>query len=301
MSESALTQQLVNGLTLGCMYALIALGYTLIFGVMRLIFFAQGELCMVGALAAFLVFGRLAGRVGEGSPLALIVALAAAVAASAIVAALSEYLAIRPIRRAARTKQLIASLGVSLILQNAVLLGVGAENFSFPSLLPASSWSVLGAVVTPVQVFIIACSLLLMLTLQWLLTSTRLGLRLRAVSENTETAELDGIDIDRTIRATFVIGAVLAAFAGVMMGSYDGVVKYNMGFLPGIKGFTAAILGGIGRASGAMVGGLFLGLAETLAAGYVSSTYKDVIAFGLLVLILLVRPSGLVGKRWATA
>src|SRR5215207_1335871 len=153
MSESALTQQLVNGLTLGCMYALIALGYTLIFGVMRLIFFAQGELCMVGALAAFLVFGRLAGRVGEGSPLALIVALAAAVAASAIVAALSEYLAIRPIRRAARTKQLIASLGVSLILQNAVLLGVGAENFSFPSLLPASSWSVLGAVVTPVQVF----------------------------------------------------------------------------------------------------------------------------------------------------
>lgn len=299
--ESAFIQQLINGVTLGCMYVLIALGYTLIFGVMRLIFFAQGELCMVGAFASIGAASWLSGQGNISPTMTLIIALTAAVSVAVLTGVISERLAIKPIRRAARTKQLIASLGVSLILQNIVLLKVGAENFSFPHLFPEAIWTMWGAKVSPTQVFIVGCSLLLMLSLHLVLHATRIGLQLRAVSESPGTAELDGISIDRTILITFILGSVLAGFAGVMMGSYDGVAKYNMGFLPGIKGFTAAILGGIGRPVGAMIGGIVLGLAETLAAGYISSTYRDVIAFGLLILILIFRPSGLLGKSWSTA
>ena len=295
MAESTLIQQLINGVTIGCVYGVIALGYTLIFGVMRLIFFAQGELCMIAAFAALGSVLWL-GKYTTVSPWGLLIlALIGAVVITVLVGVLAERLALRPIRQAARTKQLIASLGVSMILQNVVLLKVGAGNYSFPSLFPNAVWSVGGARVTSVQLFIVGCSLLLMVGLHWMLHTTRTGLRLRAVSESTETAELDGINVDRIIMVTFVIGSVLAGSAGVMMGAYDGVAKYNMGFLPGIKGFTAAILGGFGRPAGAMVGGLVLGLAETMAAGYISSSYKDVIAFTLLVFILVIRPGGLVG------
>ena len=295
MIVSELAQQLVNGLAIGCMYALIGLGYTLIFGVMRLIFFAQGELCMVGAIAA-LGAARLANdQLPGGTPMILLIALAAAVVASAATGVLAERLAIWPIRRAARTKQLIASLGISLILQNLVLLRVSAESMPFPPLLADSRFVIGTATVTSAQLSIILGSIVLMSLLQWLLRATRIGLRIRAVAEDSETAELDGIDVRRTVMATFAIGSALAGLAGVMMGCYDGVAKYNMGFLPGIKGFTAAILGGFGQPRGAMIGGLALGLAETLAAGYISSTYKDLIAFGILVLVILVRPSGLLG------
>jgi branched-chain amino acid transport system permease protein len=300
MIASELAQQLVNGLTLGCMYALIALGYTLIFGVMRLIFFAQGELCMVGAMAAVGAVRLAGGRVPGGALVVLLIALAVAVTASIITGVLAERIAIRPIRKAARTKQLIASLGVSMILQNLVLLRVSAESIPFPNLLPDFRLALGDSSVTSVQLFIIAGSLSLMFALQWLLRTTRIGLHIRAVAENSETAELDGINVGRTVMATFVVGSILAGVAGVMMGTYDGVAKYNMGFLPGIKGFTAAILGGFGQPVGAMIGGLALGLAETIAAGYISSTYKDVIAFAVLVLVILVRPTGLIGKGLAT-
>lgn len=291
-----LTQQLLNGIAIGCMYALIALGYTLIFGVMRLIFFAQGELCMVGAFTALGILHFLGWREPGGYSV-LIVALVAGVMGAVVTGVVAERLAIRPIRRAARTKQLIASVGVSMILQNVVMLKVSTENIAFPQLLPDAAWTLGTVIISPVQVFIIACSLVLMLILQWLMRHTQTGLHIRAVAESVQTAELDGINVNRTMMLTFVIGSVLAGFAGIMMGAYDGIAKYNMGFLPGIKGFTAAILGGFGQPTGSMVGGLTLGLAETLAAGYVSSAYKDLLAFAVLVLVLVVRPSGLLGKR----
>jgi branched-chain amino acid transport system permease protein len=296
MNESAIVQQLVNGVTLGCMYALIALGYTLVFGVMRLIFFAQGELCMVGAFATLFAF-----RLSGGHLIAMVVSLLAAIIVTALIGLIAERIAVRPIRRAARTKQLIASLGVSLILQNLAMLLVSAESIPFPQLFSDAIWSVHGVILTPTHLFIICCSLLVMGGLHYLLHHTEVGLRIRAVAESAETAELDGVNIGWAVMLTFVLGSVLAGFAGVMMGTYDGVAKYNMGFLPGIKGFTAAILGGFGQPFGAVIGGILLGLAETIAAGYLSSTYKDVIAFAVLVLVLLIRPGGLISKGTASA
>lgn len=298
---STFVQQLINGFTLGCVYALIALGYTLIFGVMRLIFFAQGELCMVGAFGAVIAVTALKKYFHIPALGLFAIALISAVLLATLIGILSERLAIRPLRRAARTKQLIGSLGVSLILQNVVLLALGPQTFSFPTVFPDLSWVLQGVRISAVQLLIMLLSLVSMVGLYWLLRFSRVGLHIRAVSENREIAELDGINVDRTILATFVIGSVLAGLAGVMMGSYDGVAKYNMGFIPGIKGFTAGILGGFGNPLGAMVGGIVLGLAETLAAGYISSTYKDLIAFMLLVVILVARPAGMFGTRsWST-
>jgi branched-chain amino acid transport system permease protein len=279
------------------MYALIALGYTLIFGVMRLVFFAQGDLCMVGALAATGAAGWFAQPGPGGRWWALLVAVAAAAAAAAAAGLAAERLTIRPLRRADRTKQLIGSLGVSMIIQNVCMLLVSSENLPFPALLPEATLRVGTTTIGAVQVFVIGCSLLLMAALHWLLHHTRLGLRLRAVAESPSTAELDGIDSVSVVRQTFLIGSVLAGVAGVMLGSYDGVAKYSMGFVPGIKGFTAAVLGGFGQPRGAMLGGLILGVAETLAAGYVSSTYKDVLAFAILIFVLLMRPSGLISSQ----
>lgn len=297
MLEAALGQQFINGLTLGCMYALIALGYTLIFGVMRLIFFAQGDLCMVGAFAA-LGAVNLFDRSWPGNHWwSFLIALLAAAAAAIVVGLLAERLTVRPLRRADRTKQLIASLGVSMVLQNLCLLAVSSENLTFPKIMPEAKISLGTTSIGTVQIFVIGCSLLLMILLQWLLHNTQTGFRLRAVAENAETAELDGINITNAVRLTFVIGSILAGFAGVMMGIYDGIAKYNMGFVPGIKGFTAAILGGFGQPRGAVLGGLVLGVAETFAAGYISSTYKDVLAFAVLVLVILIRPRGLITNQ----
>jgi len=294
MIEASLGQQIVNGLTMGCMYALIALGYTLIFGVMRLIFFAQGDLCMVGAFAALGAVTSLSGSAPSNSSWLFAVALVAATASAVFVGLVSERLAIRPLLQADRTKQLIASLGVSMILQNLCLWTISTENLSFPNVLPAARLEIGTTTIGTVQIFVVGCSLFLMAVLQWFLHYTQRGLRLRAMAESPATAELDGINVTSAMRLVFIIGSVLAGITGVMIGAYDGIVKYNMGFVPGIKGFTAAILGGFGQPRGAMLGGLVLGLAETLAAGYVSSTYKDVLAFAILVSVVLVRPRGLI-------
>ena len=270
VNGSIFLQQILNGLTLGCVYALIALGYTLIFGVMRLIFFAQGEICMLGA------FGAMAALAWLTPPaiLALPTALCGALLVSVLAGVLAERFAMRPLRGAPRTKQLIASLGVSMILQNAVLLWVSSENIVFPSVIPFRQWSVGALKITSVSAAILLGAPLLMLGLKLVLHHTRVGLHLRAVAESPETAQLDGIRIDRTMMLTFVVGSVLAAFAGIMLGSYYGIAKYDMGFVPGIKG-----------------------LSECLAAGYVSSTYKDLLAFIVLVLVLVVRPEGLLGRK----
>lgn len=292
MTVSILLQQLLNGLTLGCIYGLIALGYTLIFGVMRLIFFAQGDLCMIGAFGAFGAISLFP----NGRAFALPIALAGATAAAVAVGVLSQRVAMRPLRSAPRTKQLIASIGVSIVLQNAVLVWVSSQTLVFPTVLPGANWLIDGVTVNPSTPFIVVGAAILMTALEWTLRRTRLGLHLRAVSESPETAELDGISVDGAMTWTFIIGSILAACAGVMLCIHDGVAKYDMGFLPGIKGFTAAIVGGFGRPSGAMLGGILLGIAEGLAAGYISSIYKDLIAFVLLVLVLVARPEGLLPR-----
>lgn len=295
MAGAEFAQHVINGLTSGSVYALIALGYTLIFGVMKLIFFAQGDLCMVGAFGAFALLTWLGPF--ESPLVGTSIAVVGAAAAAVVIGLLAERLAIRPIRSAPRTKQLIASLGVSMILQNAALLGISSQFKVFPQTLPTSVWSVGSVTITATQACILLSAILLMGGLHYVLRSTRVGLQMRAVADSPIDAELDGIDVGRTVSWTFGLGAGLAGFAGVMMGLYDGVIKYDMGFLPGIKGFTAAILGGFGSPIGAMLGGLLLGLSESMASGYISARNKDVVAFIVLVLVLIVRPSGLIGRR----
>lgn len=298
MTSSVLGQQLVNGITLGCMYALIALGYTLIFGVIKVIFFAQGELSMVGAFVALGCIILLTKQeIIPQTPLLVIpAALSVAIIITAVVGILAERLALRPIRKAHRTKQLIASLGVSIVLQNIVFLKVASESRPFPQIFPIREFSVGGVTVTSLQICIVLLVITLTLVLELFMRRSRLGLAMRATAENQINAALVGIDVNRTISMTFVIGSALAATAGLMMATYDGVVKYDMGFLPGIKGFTAAILGGIGNVRGGIVGGLLLGLVEAFGAGFVSSESRHLFAFVTLVAVLTFRPSGILGE-----
>jgi len=298
MTESAIWQQLVNGLTLGCMYALIALGYTLIFGIIRVIFFAQGELSMVGAFVALGCFSSLLGWEGvPQTPFLLIpIALIAGIIVAAVLGVLAERLALRPIRTAHRTKQLITSLGVSIVLQNIVFLTVTSESKPFPAVFPLASFEIGSVTITNLQVFIVLLAVALMIGLEAFIRHSRLGLAMRAAAESQHNAALVGIDVNQTISLTFVIGSSLAAAAGLMMAMYDGIVKYDMGFLPGIKGFTAAILGGIGNVRGGMVGGIVLGMVEALGAGLISSENRHLFAFVTLVAILTFRPSGILGE-----
>jgi branched-chain amino acid transport system permease protein len=298
MSGTMLVQQLVNGLALGCIYALIALGYTLIFGVIKVIFFAQGELSMIGAFVALGCLTVLAGHEGiPQTPFFLIpIALLASTVITGGVGLLSERIALRPIRRAHRTKQLIASLGVSIALQNIVFLKITSDSQPFPTIFPVNEIKIGSVIVTNLQVFIIVFALVLATVLDALISRSRLGLAMRATAENQNNAALAGINVGRTISMTFVIGSALAATAGLMMAMYDGVVKYDMGFLPGIKGFTAAILGGIGNVRGGIIGGIILGLVEALGAGLISSENRHLFAFVALVAILTFRPAGILGE-----
>lgn len=291
-------QQLVNGLSLGCIYALIALGYTLIFGVIQIIFFAQGDLAMIGAFLALGTLKLLESFLGtEPSPiLAIPFVFGVPMLGTAIVGLLAERVAIRPIRKAPRIKGLITSLGVSIVLQNAIMVTISSNNLSFSPLF-AASYNVGGVSVKALQLFLFALTVVLMWSLHLFVTKNRIGLAIRAISESHSMAELMGIPVNRIIQYTFVLGAFLATFAGVIMGMYYGIVKYDMGLIPGIKGFTAAVLGGVGNFKGAMLGGLLLGVIEAFGAGYISSNYKDVFAFIILVAILVLKPSGLLGER----
>jgi branched-chain amino acid transport system permease protein len=294
-----LEQLLVNGITLGCIYALVAVGYTLIFGIIQVIFFAQGELSMIGAFLAIGVMQVLAPGL---HPLLLVPSvLAVSVIGTAAVGVLAERTAIRPLRNAPRIKGLISSLGVSMVLQYIVFLWVGSGNFVFPqfSISQGGAFSIGGAVVKPIQVVIVILCVMTMVSLHQFMQRSRLGLAMRAVAENPRNAQLAGIDPDRTILLTFMIASSLAAVAGLAMALYYGVVKYDMGFAPGIKGFTAAILGGVGNIQGGVLGGILIGLVETLGAGYISSTYRDLLTFVILVLVLVFKPSGLLGTRLA--
>ena len=297
-------QQLINGIVLGSIYSLVALGYTMVYGILELINFAHGDVVMLGALVALTVITHLAGT-GLPGPLIVLIGAGVAIPVCMTTGFLIERIAYRPLRRAPRLAPLITAIGVSISLQQIAVLIWGRQYISFPPLLAKDPILVGGAVITGLQIFIVVCSGLLMTGLLLVVQRTRLGRAMRATAQNPQVAGLMGVDINRIISITFVMGSALAAVAGVLISAYYNVGHYYMGFMLGLKAFTAAVLGGIGNLAGAMLGGLLLGIIESLGAGYIGdltgglfgSNYKDVFAFLVLIGVLILRPSGLLGTR----
>ena len=289
-------QQLVNGIAWGSIYALIALGYTMVYGVLRLINFAHGDVYMVGAYAGLFCAGWL--RAGAEPTLgkALLV-LVFAMAFCAAVGMVIERAAYRPVRRQPRLTSLITAIGVSLFLENLGNVLLGARPRAFPEIIRNRQVEVAGVVLGTHQLLVLGVSVALMALLQLVVHRTKIGKAMRAVSYSADAARLMGIPTDTVIAFTFAVGSALAAAAGVLVGLYLPRVDPLMGLVPGLKAFVAAVLGGIGSIPGAMVGGLVMGVAETMVVAYLSPTYRDAIAFGILILILLFRPSGLLGKH----
>lgn len=285
-----------SGLTRGSIYALLALGYTMVYGIIKLINFAHGEIYMIGAFTALIVAGALS-LVGMPALAILVIASLVALVYSSMYGFTIEKVAYKPLRGSARLSVLIVAIGMSLFLQNYVLLAQTANFLPFPSLLPditlPESWR--GLVTVP-QMFIFVATAIVMVLLTWLIKFTRIGKSMRATSQDRTMAMLLGINVNRVISYTFVIGSFTAALGGILISSYTGQINYYIGFLAGIKAFVAAVLGGIGSVPGAVLGSMVLGMAESYAAGYVSSVYEDVFAFIILVLILIFKPSGLLGK-----
>jgi len=299
-------QQIINGLVLGSMYALVALGYTMVYGIVNLINFAHGEVLMVGAMVAFTVVSLL-GDSGLPGWLILLIAIPNAMLVCAALNVAIEKLAYRPLRNAPRLAPLITAMGVSLLLQTLAMVIWKPNPKPFPQLLTVDPIDLGGPVITITQLLILLATAIILVLLVVLVNQTRLGRAMRATAENPRVASLMGVNPDRVISATFVIGAVLAALAGIMWAANYGTVQHAMGFLPGLKAFTAAVLGGIGNLPGAVVGGLLLGLVEAIGAGYLGdltggvlgSHYADIFAFAALILVLTLRPSGLLGERVA--
>lgn len=291
-------QQLINGITLGSIYGLISLGYTLVYGILMMINFAHSEIFMVGAFIS-LGFLLIPGLNNAPSFLQLLFSLLAAMAGSAILGFLIEKIAYRPLRHASRLAPLISAIGVSIFLQNLIFLLVSNQSLPYPELFPVKQFKIGESEINSLQLFIIFVSLLLMTGLKFFIQKTRLGKALRATAGDRETAELLGINTNGIISLTFLIGGALGGAAGLLNGMYYGSIKYNMGFLPGIKAFTAAVLGGIGNITGAVLGGLIIGILESLGAGYIpgGSEWKDIFAFAILILVLLFRPQGLMGEK----
>jgi len=292
-------QQLINGLALGAVYALIALGYTMVYGILQLINFAHGEVYMLGAYLGIIVLGVLTalGLTAFSLPLSLLVTVLVSMAFCAAYGAVIERVAYRPLRNAAKLAPLISAVGMSIILQNVVMLAQGKEYKNLSPLLPSEGFTVLGANVSPVQIYILSTTVLIMIVLHLFVAKSKLGKAMRATSQDRVMAGLVGININQVISITFMIGSALAAVAGVMVTLYYGVVHFFMGYLAGIKAFTAAVLGGIGSIPGAMLGGFMLGLIENFGASYISSVYKDAFAFVVLIITLIIRPAGLLGQK----
>ncbi|HKZ71559.1 MAG TPA: branched-chain amino acid ABC transporter permease [Nitrospirota bacterium] len=294
-----LLQQLINGLTLGAVYALIALGYTMVYGILELINFAHGEIFMVGAYMTIISLALLTatGLTAKSLLLSLCIVMILAVISCAAYGLTLERVAYRPLRSAPRLAPLISAIGMSIFLQNYVMLTQGSADKIFPHILPAGGLSLGNASLTYLQIFIMTTSMFLMISLHSFIRKTRLGKAMRATAQDKKMASLVGIDIDHVIMATFIIGSVLAAVAGFMVAMYYGLVNFSMGYVAGIKAFTAAVLGGIGNIQGAVLGGILLGVLESLGAAYISSEYKDAFAFIVLILILIFKPTGLLGER----
>ncbi|MCW5605130.1 MAG: branched-chain amino acid ABC transporter permease [Burkholderiales bacterium] len=297
-------QQLINGLVLGSIYALVALGYTMVYGILGLINFAHGDIVMVGALVALTVAQALAAS-GLPVPLVLLFATLAALLACTCLGVTIERTAYRPLRRAPRLAPLITAIGVSILLQYSVALIWGKQYISMPDLVRPAGYSVAGAQFTDLQAFIFLLACAVMAGLLWFIRSSRIGRAMRATAQNAEVAGLMGVDINRIISFTFFLGSAVGAIAGVMVVLYYGLGHYSMGFMLGLKAFTAAVLGGIGNVAGAMLGGLLLGIIESLASGYIGdltggllgSNYRDIFAFLVLVMVLVLKPSGIMGER----
>ncbi|PLY00317.1 MAG: branched-chain amino acid ABC transporter permease LivH [Desulfuromonas sp.] len=286
----------LSGLTRGSIYALIALGYTMVYGIIQLINFAHGEIYMIGAFVALIVAGVLTIYGFSGVSILVLAALVAVIYAAAYGYTL-ERIAYRPLRNAPRLSALISAIGMSLFLQNYVLLAQTPDFLRFPQLIPDFAFmEPISRIIGSAELVILVTSALSMVGLTLLIKYTRVGKAMRATQQDMVMARLVGVDVDKVISTTFIIGSVLAAIGGVLVGSYIGQINFYIGFMAGVKAFTAAVLGGIGNIPGAALGGLVLGLAESLAAGYISSAYEDVFAFGVLVLILILRPSGLLGR-----
>lgn len=292
---SEFLQQLINGITWGSIYALIALGYTMVYGVLRLINFAHGDVYMVGAFVGFYSIRWM--KIGD-HPTILGVAFVFLISllACALLGFAIERGAYRPLRKAPRLTALITAIGVSLLLENAGQLIFGADPKFFPQLIIKKDViSSGGIILTNQQLIVLTISLFLVASLQLFIKKTKTGKAMRAVSFNREAASLMGISVDKIISITFMIGSALAAAAAILVALTNPKIEPLMGIMPGIKAFVAAVLGGIGNIPGAMLGGLIMGIAEVMVVGYISSTYRDAIAFAILILILLFKPSGLLG------
>jgi branched-chain amino acid transport system permease protein len=301
-------QQVINGLVLGSLYALIALGYTMVYGILNLINFAHGDVLMVGALTALTSILLLKAQFPDLPGWILMIAgVAVAIPTCVVTSLIIERVAYRPLRGAPRLAPLITAIGVSIVLQTVAMLVWGRNYMTFPSLLPSDPIEFFGATVTVTKLVVIGLSAVIMVGLMVLVNRSKLGRAMRATAENPRVAGLMGVDPNMVIMITFAIGASLAAVAGVMLAATYSVAHFYMGFMPGLKAFTAAVLGGIGNIPGAMVGGLLLGLIEALGAGYIGeltggvlgSHYQDVFAFVVLCAVLILRPSGLLGERVA--
>ncbi|WP_018124025.1 branched-chain amino acid ABC transporter permease [Desulfovibrio oxyclinae] len=285
-----------GGLTRGSIYALIALGYTMVYGIIELINFAHGEIYMIGAFTGLIIAGVL-GAAGFPVPAILVLALLAAVIYSAAYGFTIEKIAYKPLRGAQRLSPLISAIGMSIFLQNYVMLAQTSDFLPFPSLIPEFHVPWIGHIISSAELVIVLVTVLVCIGLTMFIKFTRLGKAMRATAQNRKMAMLVGINVDTVISATFVVGSSLAAVGGVLIASHIGQINYYIGFIAGIKAFTAAVLGGIGSVPGAMLGALILGQTEAFATGYVSSDYEDVFAFALLVLILIFRPAGIMGKE----
>lgn len=291
-------QHTINGLALGSIYALVALGYTMVFGVLQLINFAHGEIFMMGAFSG-LYFARYALPAGtEPSIGVTLMVLVAAMLGSAILGVIIEKFAYRPLRKAPRINILITAIGVSLLLQYGGQLIFGASPQFFPTILPRQNVDLGGDIFLDTnQITIFLLSFVLMVILQYLVFKTQFGRSMRAISHSLETANVIGINVNKVIFITFIIGSALAGAAGVLYGVAYPKIDPLLGLLPGLKAFIAAVLGGIGNITGAVIGAVLLGLSETYVAGYISSTYRDALAFVILILVLLLRPGGLLGSK----
>jgi len=295
-------QQLINGLTIGSIYALIALGYTMVYGILRLINFAHGDIYMVGAYAGYLLAIQL-GFSENPSIFGFIVVLLGSMLIAALIGMAIERFAYRPVRKFSRMTTLITAIGMSLFIEYLFVFIFSGTPRSFPQLLQNDNYTIFGnATISTSQILIFAVSILLMVALQYTIFYTKIGKAMRAVSFNINSAKLMGINTDFVIAFTFAIGSALAAAGGVLTAQYNPKIEPLMGIIVGLKAFVAAVLGGIGNIPGAVLGGLLIGAAETLVVGYgqnigIPSTYRDAVAFAILILVLLVRPAGLLGSN----
>ncbi len=286
----------MSGLTKGSIYALIALGYTMVYGIIQLINFAHGEIYMIGAFVA-LITATILTSMGLNLFAVFILAILVAVIYSSAYGFTVEKIAYKPLRHASRLSPLISAIGMSIFLQNYVMLSQTADFVPFPEIIPVPKFlEKVSDYVDPVGVVIIVVTVVVMIALSLFVKKTKIGKAMRATAQNKTMAMLCGVDVDNTISVTFVIGSALAAIGGVLIGAYVGQINFYIGFIAGLKAFTAAVLGGIGSIPGAALGGVVLGLTESFGTGYVSSDYEDVFAFVILVLILIFRPAGILGK-----